>query len=31
MPAKEDVVIDHDTDKKATFKEISRGRIELLN
>jgi peptide chain release factor 1 len=28
---KEDLVIDHDTDKKATYKDISRGRIELLN
>ena len=28
---KEDMVIDHETGKSATFKEISRGRIELLN
>ena len=27
---KEDIVIDHVTDKKASFKDISRGRIELL-
>lgn len=27
---KEDVVIDHETDKKCTFKEFSRGKIELL-
>ena len=28
---KEDVVIDHITDKKCTFKEFCRGKIELLN
>ena len=27
---KEDVVIDHITNKKCTFKEFSRGKIELL-
>lgn len=27
---KEDLVIDHETNKKCTFKEFSRGRIELL-
>ena len=28
---KEDVVIDHINDSKASFKEISKGKIELLN
>lgn len=27
---KEDLVIDHETNKKCTFKEFSRGKIELL-
>ena len=27
---KEDIVIDHITDKKASFRDISKGKIELL-